>query len=165
VSSTRRGGELGRRQDLASARPVALDVDGLRALGPSDSPPHITLIDSDARKCAFLREVVRQTGIQPGITVDILSTRAESLATQANLPLPDVVCARALAPLEKLLRLAAPFLSPPTSVGLFLKGKDAAQELKAAEKIWKFNAELVPSRTDKSARIVVIRNLQARSET
>jgi 16S rRNA (guanine527-N7)-methyltransferase len=123
--------------------------------------PRITLIDSNARKCAFLREVVRQTGISPRVAVDILSTRIEVAATQARLGEPDVISARALAPLDRLVGLAAK-LSSPRTVGLFLKGRDAAAELKAAEKMWNFNAELVPSRTDRAARVVVIRNLQAK---
>jgi 16S rRNA (guanine527-N7)-methyltransferase len=125
----------------------------------AQEPARVTLIESDARKCAFLREVARQTGI----AVDILSTRVESAATHVNLPLPDVVSARALAPLDKLLQLAAPLFTPLT-VGLFLKGKGAEQELAVAEKAWKFKVELVPSRTEKDARIVVIRNLQPKTK-
>jgi 16S rRNA (guanine527-N7)-methyltransferase len=125
--------------------------------------PHVTLIEANARKCAFLREVVRETGIAARVAVDILSTRIEKAATQARLQGPDVVSARALAPLDKLVNLAAP-LSPPHTVGLFLKGRDAAKELKAAEKMWNFNVELVPSRTDPDARVVVIRNLQPKTK-
>ena len=73
-------------------------------------PHRITLIESNTRKCAFLREVARQTGIVARVAVDILSTRIETAATQASLPAPDVVSARALAPLDKLLALAAPLI-------------------------------------------------------
>ena len=131
--------------------------------GGGGSLPRITLIDSNARKCAFLREVVRQTGIAPSVTVDILSTRIEVAATQARLGQPDVISARALAPLDRLVGLAAK-LSSPRTVGLFLKGRDAEAELKAAEKMWNFDAELVPSRTDPDARVIVIRNLQPKSK-
>jgi 16S rRNA (guanine527-N7)-methyltransferase len=131
--------------------------------GEGTTIPRITLIESNARKCAFLREVARQTGIAARVTVDILSTRIEVAATQASLQGPDVVCARALAPLDRLLNLAAP-LSSPRTVGLFLKGRDAATELRVAEKMWDFNAELVPSRTDRNARIVVIRHLQPKAQ-
>jgi len=126
-------------------------------------PRRVTLIESNARKCAFLREVVRQTGIAACVSVDILSIRIETAATQASLPAPDVVSARALAPLGKLLGLAAA-LSSPATVGLFLKGRDAAAELEAARKAWNFNAELVPSRTERDARIVVVRDLGPKSE-
>ena len=122
------------------------------------SRTRVTLIESNARKCAFLREVVRRTGITARVAVEILSTRIETAATQASLRAPDVISARALAPLDRLLNLAAP-LSTAGTVGLFLKGQDAPTELRAAEKMWDFNAELIPSRTDPGGRIIVIRNL------
>ena len=147
-------------------RPAALE-----AAPHSDALPteewgegmRVMLVESDTRKCAFLREVVRQAALGPRVAVDILSTRAESVTIQVNLALPRVVSARALAPLPKLLALAAP-LSPPSTVGLFLKGKDAAKELQAAEKSWNFNAELVPSVTDKDARIIVIGQLERKAK-
>ncbi len=126
--------------------------------------PRVTLIESNARKCAFLREVVRQTGIAPSVSVDILSTRIEVAATQASLAGPYVVTARALAPLNRLLELSAPLFASRT-VGLFLKGRDAAAELDAAKKMWSFNAELIPSRTEAGAHVVVIRDLQAKGKT
>jgi 16S rRNA (guanine527-N7)-methyltransferase len=123
----------------------------------------VTLVESNARKCAFLREVVRQTGISASVAVEILSIRIETAATQTSLRAPDVVSARALAPLDKLLALAAPLFASST-VGLFLKGRDVAAELKAAQSQWDFNVELVPSRTEQDARIVVVRNLERKNE-
>jgi 16S rRNA (guanine527-N7)-methyltransferase len=125
--------------------------------------PRIALIESNARKCAFLREVVRATHITAALSVDILSTRIETATTQASLQPPDVVSARAVAPLDKLFALAAPLFASST-VGLFLKGRDAAAELKAAEKLWNFQSELVPSHTERDARIVVVRKLKRKNE-
>jgi 16S rRNA (guanine527-N7)-methyltransferase len=125
--------------------------------------PRMTLIESNARKCAFLREVVRATQIAAALSVDILSTRIETATTQASLQPPDVVSARAVAPLVKLFGLAAPLFASST-VGLFLKGRDAAAELQAAEKLWNFQSELVPSRTERDARIVVVRKLERKNE-
>jgi 16S rRNA (guanine527-N7)-methyltransferase len=136
---------------------------GEEASGGRAARPHITLIESNTRKCAFLREVVRQTGLLGRLSVDILSTRIEKAATQANLQGADVVTARALAPLDKLLDLAGPLLMAPT-VGLFLKGRSAAAEIEAARSMWSFTAELVASRTEAGAQIVVIRHLQAKGE-
>ena len=48
---------------------------------PAAKLARVTLIESNARKCAFLREVVRQTGIGACVSVDILSTRIETAAT------------------------------------------------------------------------------------
>ena len=69
----------------------------------------VVLVESDARKCAFLREVVRKTGLGETLAVDILSGRIESPEIQAKVGHVDVVSARALAPLDGLLALAAPF--------------------------------------------------------
>jgi 16S rRNA (guanine527-N7)-methyltransferase len=118
-----------------------------------------TLIESDVRKCAFLREVARQTGI----TVDILSKRAESVTTSVNEDLPRVVSARAVAPLDRLLDLAAP-LSPPGTTLLFLKGREVAAELQLAESRWQFQVALVQSVTDKNGRVVVITNLERKAK-
>ena len=137
--------------------------DALHLPAQPPEPARITLIESNARKCAFLREVVRQTGLASSVSVDILSTRIETAATQASLQRPDVVSARAVAPLDKLFVLAAPLFASST-IGLFLKGRDAAAELEAAEKLWNFRSELVPSRTEHDARIVVIRNLERKNE-
>jgi 16S rRNA (guanine527-N7)-methyltransferase len=138
----------------------APDVDA-RAGKP---PRRVVLIESNARKCAFLREVVRQTGIAGGIGVDILSTRIETAATQASLPQPDVVSARALAPLERLLALSAPLFAP-TTVGLFMKGREAAAEVEVAKKTWNFNVELIQSQTEPEGQSVLIRQLQPRDRT
>jgi 16S rRNA (guanine527-N7)-methyltransferase len=126
--------------------------------------PRVTLVESNARKCAFLREVVRQTGIAPSVSVDILSTRIEDAATQARLAGPDVITARALAPLDRLLELSVPLFTSRT-VGLLLKGRDAGAELNAAKKVRSFNAELIPSRTEAGACVVAIRDLEAKGKT
>ena len=101
--------------------------------------------------------------IGAGVSVGILSTRAESARIKVNGSLPRVICARALAPLDRLLELAAP-LSPPGTTGLYLKGKTAAQELRAAEKMWNFDVELVPSVTDRDGRIAVITCLERKAK-
>lgn len=116
----------------------------------------MTLIESDSRKAAFLREVARKVSAP----VDILCTRIENAATQFSVASVDVVTARALAPLPRLFGLCRPFFGPAT-VALFLKGRDAEAELAEAQAqwslAWPFTAELVPSRTDSEGRIVIVR--------
>ena len=132
--------------------------------GDGSSPlSRVTLIESDTRKAAFLREVVRQCAFEGAVAVEILSTRAESVRIKVNGSLPRVICARALAPLDRLFEFAAP-LSPPGTTGLYLKGKGVAEELHAAEKSWKFNVELVPSVTSHDGRVVVITNLERKAK-
>jgi 16S rRNA (guanine527-N7)-methyltransferase len=99
----------------------------------------VALADSDSRKCAFLREAARAAGAK----VAIHAGRIEDLP-----PRPfDIVTARALAPLDRLLGLAEPFLAPGTRC-LFLKGERAAEELTRARKGWKMAAAVHPSRSD-----------------
>jgi 16S rRNA (guanine527-N7)-methyltransferase len=117
----------------------------------------VRLVESDARKAAFLREVARATGI----TVDIVAARIESYANSATVQPSDVVSARALAPLTKLLGLAQPFFGPDT-VGVFPKGRDLAAELDQAREKWSFTCVVEPSRTDSEAGIAVITQLSAR---
>lgn len=118
----------------------------------------VTLVESDSRKAAFLRETAREMAVP----VDILPLRIEAAATRASLRRAGVISARALAPLPRLLALAHPFCGPQ-SVCVFLKGRETSRELQAAVSEWIFESELVPSLTDPEARVVIIRNLQPRA--
>lgn len=111
----------------------------------------VRLVESDARKCAFLREASRITRAP----VQIVNARIADVA-----PFPaDVVTARALAPLPKLLGFAAPFLTP-TSVALFPKGQDVAAELTEAYRNWRMQLEKVPSLSDPRASILRLTGVQ-----
>jgi 16S rRNA (guanine527-N7)-methyltransferase len=116
----------------------------------------LTLVDSDQRKAAFLREVVRETGLKSQITVEIVAERIESPANRSKPQPASVVSARALAPLPKLLTWAEPYFGPAT-VGVFLKGREAAAEVEAAADLPDWALSLQPSLTHAEARIVVAR--------
>lgn len=106
-----------------------------------------SLIESDRRKAAFLREAARATAAP----IHVFATRAES----ARLPPKPLVTARALAPLTTLLALAEPFLAP-AGVCLFPKGARVDDELTAAAQQWHMRVERFPSRTDSSGTILRI---------
>lgn len=112
----------------------------------------VTLCESDTRKAAFLSDVKRKLGL----AVDIISARIETDSTHDSVGRVDVVSARALAPLQRLVPLAAPFFHQQT-VGLFPKGREAEKEIAEAAMSWQFEAELQPSVTDREGRIAVIR--------
>jgi len=112
----------------------------------------VTLVESDSRKAAFLRETARKVAVP----VDIVAGRIEAAATRANLRHSDVISARALAPLPRLIGLAMPFVGPKTMC-LFPKGREAGRELQTAELQWNFTSELVPSLTEPEARIAVLK--------
>lgn len=128
-------------------------------LAERDPGARMTLVESDSRKAAFLAEVARKTGV----AVEIRAERSEKAATQANSLIRDVITARALAPLPKLLGLALPFFSPHT-VALFPKGREAEVEVEEAKKRFDFTCTLAPSLTEASARVVIVRNLAERPE-
>lgn len=109
------------------------------------------LVESDTRKAAFLREAARHAGLPVSVHAARIEQVAEKLA-----PGTDVVSARALAPLPKLLDLAAPFLAAG-AIGLFPKGRDAERELTDALGSWTLDHELHPSVSDAHGRILLVK--------
>lgn len=116
----------------------------------------VTLIDSDARKSAFLTAVKQETGIE----AEILAGRAESLAPMEA----DVLSARALAPLPALLDHAKRHMAAD-GIAVFPKGKSYEYELTAARKYWTFDLTETPSRTDPEGVILTIRGLARVNDT
>lgn len=111
----------------------------------------VHLVESNGRKCAFLRHAARvceAPAIVHPIRID------DSLAERIG-PV-DVVTARALAPLSQLLDWCNG-LWRTGAIGLFPKGQDVEKELTEASKSWRFNADLIPSLTEPKARIVRIK--------
>ena len=105
----------------------------------------VRLMESDARKCAFLREAARITQTE----VQVLNQRIESITPMVT----DVITARALAPLADLLSLAKPFIGPKTQC-LFLKGQHIDAELTHAHKGWTMRVYCLPSRSDPTGSVV-----------
>jgi 16S rRNA (guanine527-N7)-methyltransferase len=114
----------------------------------------IHLVESNLKKVAFLREAVQGTGAPATIHGMRIETFAKSFRGSL-----DVVTARAVSPLNALLTICFPLLTKNGVTGLFPKGQNAGLELDEAAKSWKMKVELVPSRTDPAARIVVVRDL------
>ena len=107
--------------------------------------PEVHLIESDSRKCAFLREAARAAGAR----VTVHNTRIEAAPAMDA----DVVTARALAPLTELLGWAHRFIGT-RGVGLFPKGQSVEEELTATTKFWKMRTERFDSRTDPTGTIL-----------
>lgn len=130
-------------------------------LADFDVERRVVLVESDARKCAFLREASRKMGLGPSVAVDIVAERIESPSVFTKVGKVDVVSARALSSLDRLLELSSPFCGPNT-VGVYPKGRDAAAEVAKAEFGWDFDGSFVPSLTDRDASVVVVRELKRR---
>jgi 16S rRNA (guanine527-N7)-methyltransferase len=109
--------------------------------------PEVHLIESDARKCAFLHEAARVTGTR---------VRIHNCRIEAAPPLSaDIVTARALAPLDQLLDHAVRFLRPGGKC-IFLKGARQADELTEARKSWHMVVSERPSLSDPSGVILEV---------
>jgi 16S rRNA (guanine527-N7)-methyltransferase len=112
----------------------------------------VHLVESNSRKCAFLQEVARRTGV----SVVIHEGRIEDAARGGRVGEVDVVTARALAPLDRLLALAEGFFSDRT-VGLFLKGREASREMEGAAGLARFSFRQIPSRVHGEGSIIEVR--------
>jgi 16S rRNA (guanine527-N7)-methyltransferase len=109
--------------------------------------PQVHLIESDARKCAFLHEAARVTGT----AIAIHNKRIEAAPSIEA----DIVTARALAPLAQLLDHAVRFLKPAGKC-VFLKGARGVDELTEARKTWHMSVTERPSRSDPSGVILEV---------
>ncbi|MEM8550889.1 MAG: 16S rRNA (guanine(527)-N(7))-methyltransferase RsmG [Pseudomonadota bacterium] len=110
----------------------------------------MTLVESNAKKAAFLIQAASASGVR----VKVEPRRAEAFADEPF----DVVSARALAPLPKLLTLAERFFEAQT-LGLFPKGQDVEGEIEAVT-AHRFSCVRHPSVTDAGGTILALTNLQ-----
>lgn len=105
----------------------------------------VHLVESNGKKAAFLRQVIRATGARASVH----QCRIEDLEA---FPV-DYILARALAPIERLLELAERFHEKGAEYWL-LKGKSADEELTRAGKYWTVKSGFFPSLTDKSGAVL-----------
>ncbi len=116
---------------------------------------HVDLVDSDARKCAFLREAARLAGAD----VAVHATRIEALSIAPA----DLVTARACAPLPRLLDLALPHLAAHGRC-LFLKGRDLDAELTESMKTWMMRTRRIPSLSDPTGTLLLLEDIRRRDD-
>lgn len=110
----------------------------------------IVLVESDSRKCAFLRTVVRDLGL----SIEIIEDRIENV-----LPIgADIISARAFTRLNELLCYTQQHGTEHVRC-LFLKGKSHLTELTEAKESWNISVESIPSLTDSSARVLKIKEI------
>ncbi|WP_416054105.1 16S rRNA (guanine(527)-N(7))-methyltransferase RsmG [Oceanibaculum sp.] len=98
----------------------------------------MVLVESDARKAAFLREAARVSETE----LEVFHGRIETLPARRA----DLITARALTNVAGLLGYTWPYLKPEGRC-LFLKGKGVDEELKEVESLWEMRVTKYPSRT------------------
>lgn len=112
------------------------------------APLTVSLVESDQRKSAFLRTVIRELSLQ---NVSIMTGRIENVPPLAA----NFVSARALAPLSVLLSMVRRHMHQD-GTAIFLKGRSWKAECDAARKEWRFDVTSFPSKTDPDAAILKI---------
>lgn len=88
---------------------------------------HVVLVESNARKCGFIRAAADVAGVA---NAEAVAARAESWP--AGLGACDLVTARALAPLAVLAEYAAPLLAEGGALVAWKGRRDQQEELEAA---------------------------------
>lgn len=116
---------------------------------------NVRLVESNHAKCVFLRAVADATGT----AVEIWTERAETLGKGALAGVADIVTARAVGPLTRLLPWIAPILRPG-GTALLLKGARADDELTDARAQWKMRVARLPSRSDPSGTILRLEDIR-----
>lgn len=109
----------------------------------------IHLVESNGKKAAFLRHVAGSLALP----AEVHLARIEDCLSR--LPRPEIITARALAPLDQLLGYTNLLLKTGVT-GLFPKGREFEEELTTARQSWHFSSKLHPSVTDRQARILEI---------
>lgn len=118
------------------------------------------LIESNNKKCAFLRMAARETGANAVIHTE----RIESVTKQTSevLPLPRTITARALASLPQLMEWSEPLLCDE-AVALFHKGRDYRREVEECNGLWQFDLVVHESRVVADSVLLEIRNPKRRN--
>ena len=115
--------------------------------------PYARLIESDSRKCAFLREVISATGAR----ASVINGRAENLPRKPA----ALITARAVAPLIRLLEFAHPLIDTSTTC-LFLKGAAVDGELTEAARSWHMQTTRVASLSDPAGTVLKLQGIARR---
>lgn len=120
---------------------------------------NFTCVESDERKCQFLRTVSRETSA----TLRIENCRIEEMVQRAD-DIPDLITARALKPVKILLDYARPFIEGRDDLEfLLLKGEQVDDEIKDASAFYDFVVERWSSVTDPRGVIIRLSNIKIRS--
>lgn len=112
----------------------------------------VKLVESNRKKAAFLQNALSDLAPR----ADIVARRIEDVVESSVSP--DIVTARALAPLPRLLTLTEPWLAAGTRA-LFHKGRDSGEEIKLAHDTW--NLDLIQHRSSVDDDSVVLEIIKA----
>lgn len=115
------------------------------------------LIESDQRKCAFLRQACAELKLS---NAEIHNSRIEKTSPWQS----DIVTSRALASLKLLIHYAKPFMNNKEGKLLFLKGKNTQKELSEALSSFSFSHKTHSSTTEAEGKIIEISDIAEKNE-
>ena len=118
----------------------------------------IDLVESNRKKAGFLSAAIGQFSLPARVHAVRIGEEIKGLAA------PQIVTARALAPLAELLDLAQPWLSTGAT-GLFHKGRDYEREIQESSHLWQYDLVEHRSKVDADSVILEIANLKRRAST
>lgn len=162
--------EIWRRHIADSAQLVALFPDAVSwidigsgaglpgmvtAILLADRPgARVACVESNQRKCAFLRAAIRETGA----AAVVHEGRIESVLKQWREP-ADFISARALASFARLLDLTEPLTARGVAAA-FHKGEDFDAELAEASQSWALDLVKHKSLIDPTSSIIEVRHAE-----
>jgi 16S rRNA (guanine527-N7)-methyltransferase len=141
--------------DLGSGGGFPGMVIAIANAGVRDAEHH--LVESLAKKCAFLRSVARETGASVIIHNERIESAAERIAALPSPP--QIVTARALAPLKALLGLAEPMIKAGAK-GIFHKGREYVREIEECRGLWRFDLVVHDSKVETGSVLLEVANLE-----
>ncbi len=116
----------------------------------------VRLVESNGKKCSFLRQVIRLTGAKATVYQERIGHLKPFRA--------DLITCRALAPISQILAYGEGFCGKGTEYWL-LKGAAAQRELTEACKYWKLDWRSFPSASDDSGAVLRLRECKRVDQT
>jgi len=123
----------------------------MNANGPLNE---VHLVESNGKKVAFLRTVIRETGLS-GTAMNLTVHNERVEAVSSSLQSPDWITARALSSLSELLTMSVPLWGDATCA-VFPKGREHQAEIAAARQNHDFTYGLHESRSGDGSVLVEI---------
>ena len=117
----------------------------------------VTLVEKSVRKTQFLEAAIAELGLP----ARVLNIRIEEPPRELMKDRFDLLTARALAPLPKLLGYAYRWLKP-SGKALLMKGKDTAAELAEARRDWTFEVSDRASLSSPEGRVLTVSEILPR---
>lgn len=117
----------------------------------------VTLVEKSVRKAQFLEAAIKEAALP----AKVLNVRIEEPPVGLLKERFDLLTARALAPLPKLLGYGYAWLKP-SGKALLMKGKDTAAELAEARQSWTFEVEERASLSSPEGRVLKISSIAPR---